>query len=80
MAELTAVVGIGQTRYQAKRLDMSMPGLVREAADMGRARSAACRVAVPEQTTAASEAARASLARPCTTVTGILAGQTCVQA
>ncbi len=33
MAELTAVVGIGQTQYQAKRLDLSMPGLVREAAE-----------------------------------------------
>ncbi len=32
MAELTAVVGIGQTRYEAKRLDTSMPGLLREAA------------------------------------------------
>ena len=33
MAELTAVVGIGQTRYQSKRLDHSMPSLVREAAE-----------------------------------------------
>ncbi len=33
MAELTAVVGIGQTNYEAKRLDVSMPGLVREAAE-----------------------------------------------
>ncbi len=32
MAELTAVVGIGQTKYVSKRLDKSMPGLVREAA------------------------------------------------
>jgi len=33
VAELTAVVGIGQTNYEAKRLDVSMPGLVREAAE-----------------------------------------------
>ena len=33
MAELTAVVGIGQTQYVAKRLDKSMPGLIREAAE-----------------------------------------------
>ena len=33
MAELTAVVGIGQTKYEAKRLDVSMPGLIREAAE-----------------------------------------------
>ncbi len=33
MAVLTAVVGIGQTKYEAKRLDVSMPGLVREAAE-----------------------------------------------
>lgn len=33
MAELTAVVGIGQTNYEAKRLDLSMPGLLREAAE-----------------------------------------------
>ena len=33
MAELTAVVGIGQTKYVAKRLDKSMPGLIREAAE-----------------------------------------------
>ena len=28
----TAVVGVGQTRHAAKRSDVSMPGLVREAA------------------------------------------------
>jgi acetyl-CoA C-acetyltransferase len=33
VAELTAVVGIGQTKYDAKRLDLSMAGLVREAAE-----------------------------------------------
>ena len=33
MAELAAVVGIGQTNYEAKRLDLSMAGLVREAAE-----------------------------------------------
>lgn len=33
MAERTAVVGIGQTKYEAKRLDRSMPGLIREAAE-----------------------------------------------
>jgi acetyl-CoA C-acetyltransferase len=33
MAELAAVVGIGQTNYEAKRLDLSMPGLLREAAE-----------------------------------------------
>ncbi len=33
MAELTAVVGIGQTNYESKRLDLSMPGLLREAAE-----------------------------------------------
>ncbi len=33
MAVLTAVVGIGQTKYEAKRLDVSMPGLIREAAE-----------------------------------------------
>ncbi|WP_101756833.1 thiolase domain-containing protein [Oceanicoccus sp. KOV_DT_Chl] len=32
MAELAAVVGIGQTKYQTKRLDVSIAGLVREAA------------------------------------------------
>src|SRR2546422_6402578 len=32
MAEWCAVVGIGQTKHAAKRLDVSMPGLVREAA------------------------------------------------
>jgi acetyl-CoA C-acetyltransferase len=32
MAELCGVVGIGQTKYDAKRIDVSMPGLVREAA------------------------------------------------
>ena len=33
MAELAAVVGVGQTRYRSKRTDVSMAGLVREAAD-----------------------------------------------
>ncbi len=33
MAEWTAVVGVGQTKYDAKRLDLSMPGLLREAAE-----------------------------------------------
>jgi acetyl-CoA C-acetyltransferase len=32
MAKLCGVVGIGQTKYDAKRIDVSMPGLVREAA------------------------------------------------
>jgi len=32
MATLAAVIGIGQTKYDAKRIDVSMPGLVREAA------------------------------------------------
>ena len=32
MAELCGVIGIGQTKYQAARKDVSMPGLVREAA------------------------------------------------
>lgn len=32
MAELAAVIGIGQTKYQTKRLDVSIAGLVREAA------------------------------------------------
>jgi acetyl-CoA C-acetyltransferase len=32
MANLCGVVGIGQTKYDAKRIDVSMPGLVREAA------------------------------------------------
>ncbi|MFI5317268.1 MAG: thiolase domain-containing protein [Myxococcota bacterium] len=32
MGEHSAVIGIGQTKYDAKRLDVSMPGLVREAA------------------------------------------------
>jgi len=32
MAELAGVVGIGQTKYDAKRLDLSMPGLLRDAA------------------------------------------------
>jgi acetyl-CoA C-acetyltransferase len=34
MAELAAVVGVGQTRYQTKRLDVSIAGLVREAAQL----------------------------------------------
>lgn len=33
MAELCGVVGIGQTRYASKRIDLSMPGLLREAAE-----------------------------------------------
>ncbi len=33
MADLTAVVGIGQTKYQSKHLDLSMPGLLRNAAE-----------------------------------------------
>ena len=33
MAERCAVIGIGQTNHEAKRLDVSMPGLVREAAE-----------------------------------------------
>ncbi len=32
MAELCGVVGIGQTKYAAKRTDVTMPGLLREAA------------------------------------------------
>ena len=32
MAQLCGVVGIGQTKYDAKRIDVSMPGLLREAA------------------------------------------------
>ena len=32
MAELCGVIGIGQTKYDAKRIEVSMPGLVREAA------------------------------------------------
>jgi acetyl-CoA C-acetyltransferase len=32
MAELCGIVGIGQTELSAKRIDVSMPGLVREAA------------------------------------------------
>ncbi|MBM4265891.1 MAG: thiolase domain-containing protein [Deltaproteobacteria bacterium] len=33
MAELTAVIGIGQTKHAAKRIDVSMAGLIREAAE-----------------------------------------------
>ena len=33
MAELCGIVGIGQTELAAKRIDVSMPGLVREAAE-----------------------------------------------
>lgn len=33
MAELAAVVGVGQTKYRSKRTDVSIAGLVREAAD-----------------------------------------------
>lgn len=32
MAERCAVIGVGQTKYDAKRIDVSMPGLLREAA------------------------------------------------
>jgi acetyl-CoA C-acetyltransferase len=32
MAEHAAVIGIGQTKYDAKRIDVSQPGLIREAA------------------------------------------------
>lgn len=32
MANLAAVVGIGQTKYQTRRKDVSIAGLVREAA------------------------------------------------
>ena len=32
MGEHSAVIGIGQTKYDAKRIDVSMPGLIREAA------------------------------------------------
>ena len=32
MAEHCAVIGVGQTKYDAKRVDVSMPGLLREAA------------------------------------------------
>ena len=32
MAELCGVTGIGQTKYDSKRLDLSMAGLIREAA------------------------------------------------
>ena len=37
MANLAAVVGIGQTKYTTKRDDVSIAGLVREAADDGSA-------------------------------------------
>jgi acetyl-CoA C-acetyltransferase len=33
VAELCGVIGIGQTKYEAARKDVSMPGLVREAAE-----------------------------------------------
>ncbi len=33
MAERCAVIGIGQTKHDTKRVDVSMPGLVREAVD-----------------------------------------------
>ena len=33
MAQLCAVVGVGQTHYSSKRDDLSIPGLVREAAE-----------------------------------------------
>ncbi|MCP3984840.1 MAG: thiolase domain-containing protein [bacterium] len=33
MAELCGVIGIGQTQYAAKRQELSMPGLLREAAE-----------------------------------------------
>jgi len=32
MAQLAAVVGVGQTKYKTKRKDVSIAGLVREAA------------------------------------------------
>lgn len=32
MAQRSAVIGVGQTKYDAKRIDVSMPGLIREAA------------------------------------------------
>ena len=32
MAERCAVIGIGQTEHSAKRVDVSLPGLLREAA------------------------------------------------
>ena len=32
MSERCAVIGVGQTKHDAKRIDVSMPGLVREAA------------------------------------------------
>ncbi|MCP4003964.1 MAG: thiolase domain-containing protein [bacterium] len=32
MGQLSGVVGIGQTKYDAKRIELSMPGLLREAA------------------------------------------------
>ena len=32
MAEVCGVIGVGQTKYDAKRIDVSMPGLLREAA------------------------------------------------
>ena len=32
MADRCAVIGVGQTKYDAKRIDVSMPGLLREAA------------------------------------------------
>ncbi len=34
MAELAAVVGIGQTKYQTRHIDVSIPGLVRQAAQL----------------------------------------------
>jgi acetyl-CoA C-acetyltransferase len=33
VAELCGVIGIGQTKHDAKRIDVSMPGLLREAAE-----------------------------------------------
>jgi acetyl-CoA C-acetyltransferase len=33
MAELCGVIGIGQTKYESARKDLSMPGLLREAAE-----------------------------------------------
>ena len=36
MATLAAVVGIGQTKYQTKRGDVSIAGLVREGGKIGR--------------------------------------------
>ena len=47
MAEWTAVVGVGQTKYDAKRLDLSMPGLLREAAERALADADCGRTSTP---------------------------------